>query len=100
MLLVMHVNVKLSIYTFYRLFLILFLVRSSENATAFRAAKLEYDENKLKYEEKKSKTLNILKKRARQFNSFIKTLGQREKVFCLKCHSTDLSFKTNTHSQS
>ena len=82
------------------LFLILFLVRSSENATAFRAAKLEYDENKLKYEEKKSKTLNILKKRARQFNSFIKTLGQREKVFCLKCHSTDLSFKTNTHSQS
>jgi len=81
------------------LFLILFLVRSSENATAFRAAKLEYDENKLKYEEKKSKTLNILKKRARQFNSFIKTLGQREKVFCLKCHSTDLSFKTNTHSQ-
>ena len=81
------------------LFLILFLVRSSENATVLRAAKLEYEENKLKYEEKKSKTLNILKKRARQFNSFIKTLGQREKVFCLKCHSTDLSFKTNTHSQ-
>ena len=81
------------------IFFILLLVRNSENATALRAAKLEYEENKLKYEEKKSKTLNILKKRARQFNSFIKTLGQREKVFCLKCHSTDLSFKTNTHSQ-
>ena len=79
------------------LFLILFLVRSSENATVLRAAKLEYEENKLKYEEKKSKTLNILKKRARQFNSFIKALGQREKVFCLKCHSTDLSFKDNQH---
>ena len=79
------------------LFLILFLVRSSENATVLRAAKLEYEENKLKYEEKKSKTLNILKKRARQFNSFVKALGQTEKVFCLKCHSTDLLFKSNSH---
>lgn len=80
----------LSLVIAFILFGILIIYKASRNA----------DERQLllqNYESKKESTLKILKKRTRDFNSFIKTLSTREKVFCLKCHSTDLGFLENNH---